>query len=73
MELHIGPMRNNNTRMFRAIGPDTGYDSIDDQPVARRLSRFLDSLEDESALPRTILFTLNPCDNYVLGTMLGNF
>ncbi len=73
MELHIGPMRNNNTRMFNTIGPDTGFDSIDDQPVARKLSRFLDSLDREDSLPRTILFTLNPRDNYVLGSMLGNF
>ena len=73
MELHIGPMRNNNSRMFEAIGPDTGFDSIDDQPVARRLSRFLDSLDRENALPRTIIFTLNPRDNYVFGAMLGNF
>lgn len=73
MELHIGPMRNNNTRMFNSLGPDAGYDSIDDQPVARGLSRFLDSLETEGALPRTVLFTLNPRDNYVFGSMLGNF
>ena len=73
MELHIGPMRNNNTKMFRAIGPDTGYDSIGDWPVALQLSRFLDSLAAEDALPRTILFCLNPRDNYVLGSMIGNF
>ena len=73
MELHIGPMRNNNAKMFRAIGPDTGYDSIGDWPVALQLSRFLDSLAAEDALPRTILFALNPRDNYVLGSMIGNF
>ncbi len=73
MELHIGPMRNNNRRMFEAIGPDTGYDSIDDQLVARKLSRFLDSLDYEGSLPRTVIFTLNPRDNYVFGSMLGNF
>jgi glucuronate isomerase len=66
-------MRNNNTAMFKKIGPDTGYDSIDDTEIAQPLSRFLDSLEVESKLPKTILFTLNPKDNYVLGSMLGNF
>ena len=73
MEIHIGAMRNNNTKMFRLLGPDTGYDSIDDAPVAVGLSRFLDSLAVEDSLPKTILFCLNPKDNYVLGSMLGNF
>ncbi len=73
MEIHIGPMRNNNTRMFNKLGPDTGYDSIADNEVAFKLSRLLDSLDVEECLPKTVLFTLNPKDNYVLGTMLGNF
>ncbi len=73
MEIHIGPMRNNNTRMFRKLGPDTGFDSIADNEVAFKLSRLLDSLDVENSLPKTVLFTLNPKDNYVLGTMLGNF
>jgi glucuronate isomerase len=73
MELHIGPMRNNNTKMFEKIGADAGFDSLDDQLIARKLSRFLDSLAAENNLPRTVLFTLNPNDNYVLGSMLGNF
>lgn len=73
MEMHIGPMRNNNAKMFGKLGPDAGYDSIDDGAVAQKLSRLLDSLDAENALPRTILFTLNPKDNYVLGSMLGNF
>ncbi|NLP48849.1 MAG: glucuronate isomerase [Clostridiales bacterium] len=73
MEIHIGAMRNNNKLMFERLGPDTGYDSIADHEIAHKLSRFLDSLAYESALPRTVLFTLNPKDNYVLGTMLGNF
>ena len=73
MELHIGPMRNNNRKMFEAIGPDTGFDSLDDQQIAAPLSRFLDSLAYQDLLPKTILFTLNPKDNYVLGSMLGNF
>ena len=73
MELHIGPMRNNNTKMFEKIGADAGFDSLDDRLIARKLSRFLDSLAAEDNLPRTVLFTLNPKDNYVLGSMLGNF
>ena len=73
MELHIGPMRNNNTLMFNRIGPDAGFDSIDDREIAGKLSRFLDCLAVKEKLPKTVLFTLNPKDNYVLGTMLGNF
>ena len=73
MELHMGAMRNNNARMFASLGPDTGFDSIADDQMAYKLSRLLDSLDAENALPRTVLFTLNPKDNYVLGAMLGNF
>ncbi|MBQ5994700.1 MAG: glucuronate isomerase [Clostridia bacterium] len=73
MELHIGAMRNNNTKMFQKLGPDTGYDSVDDYAIAQGLSRFMDSLEAKGKLPKTVLFTLNPKDNFVLGTMLGNF
>ncbi|MFY9177174.1 MAG: glucuronate isomerase [Caldicoprobacterales bacterium] len=73
MQLHIGAMRNNNTRMFRQLGPDIGFDSIHDHNIAYNLSRFLDALDVENALPRTILYTLNPKDNYVLATMTGNF
>ena len=73
MEIHIGPMRNNNSKMFSRLGPDTGFDSIADCEIAHNLSRLLDSLDVENSLPRTVLFTLNPKDNYVLGTMLGNF
>ncbi len=73
MELHIGPMRNNNTKIFSSVGPDAGCDSIDDRLIAGKLSRFLDSLDRENSLPKTILFTLNPRENYVIGSMLGNF
>ena len=73
MELHIGPMRSNNARMLRAIGPDTGFDSVGDWPVAYTLSRFLDSLDEGGQLPKTVLFNINPRDSYVLGTMIGNF
>ena len=73
MQLHSGAQRNNNTRCFRALGPDTGFDSISDRPQARALARFLDRLDLENALPKTILYNLNPADNYVYATMLGNF
>jgi len=73
MRLHIGAMRYNNTNMYKKLGPDTGYDSINDLCIAEPLSRFMDSLEVDDCLPKTILYTLNPKDNYVLGTMLGNF
>lgn len=73
MELHLGAMRNNNTKMFERLGADTGFDSVNDYPIAENLSRFMDSLDKEGALPKTVLFALNPKDNTVLGTMLGNF
>jgi glucuronate isomerase len=72
-QLHIGALRNNNTRMFNKLGPDTGFDSVNDFQIAEGLSRILDSLDKKDMLPKTILYTLNPKDNYVLGTMLGNF
>ena len=73
MQLHMGALRNNNTRMFRLLGADTGFDSVHDLCIAKKLSQFLDALELQDQLPKTILYTLNPKDNYVLGTMLGNF
>lgn len=73
MQLHLGPVRNNNTRLARQIGADVGCDSIGDYPQAESLSRFLDRLDTENALPRTILYNVNPADNYVFGTMAGNF
>jgi len=73
MQLHLSALRNNNTKMFNKLGPDTGFDSINDGQVANAVSRLLDSLDKNNALPKTILYTLNPKDNYVLGTMLGNF
>ncbi len=72
-QLHIGALRDNNTRMFRAIGQNTGFDSIDDQPMARPLGRFLDELDETGQLAKTILYNLNPRDNEVLATMAGNF
>ena len=73
MQLHIGALRNNNRKMFEAIGADTGFDSINDLCVAEKLSAFMNDLEYSDALPQTILYTLNPKDNYVLGTMIGNY
>jgi glucuronate isomerase len=73
MQLHLGALRNNNTRLLSALGADTGFDSIGDFSQAQALSAFLDRLDSDNALPRTILYNLNPADNYVFGTMLGNF
>ncbi|MDD2456573.1 MAG: glucuronate isomerase, partial [Kiritimatiellae bacterium] len=72
-QIHYGAMRDNNTRMFRALGPDTGFDSIGDWHAARPMSRLFDRLEQAGALPRTIIYTLNPRDNDMVATMLGNF
>ncbi|MFI3253757.1 MAG: glucuronate isomerase [Eubacteriales bacterium] len=73
MQYHIGPMRNNSSRMFTKIGADTGFDSINDGPCAVDLSRLLDSMDQSDQLPKTILYCLNPADNAVLASMLGNF
>ncbi|HZG73341.1 MAG TPA: glucuronate isomerase [Chondromyces sp.] len=73
MQLHMGAMRNNNTRMKEKVGPDTGFDSIGNSINAEGLSRFLDALDREGKLPRTVLFNLNPRDNEVLAGMMGNF
>ena len=73
MQLHLGALRNNNSRMFGLLGADAGFDSMNDLCIAEKLSAFMNSLEVDDALPKTILYTMNPKDNYVLGTMLGNF
>ncbi len=73
IQYHIGPMRNNSTRMFNKLGADAGFDSINDGPVASDLSKLLDSMDKTNELPRTILYCLNPADNAVLASMLGNF
>ena len=73
MEVHIGALRNNNSLMFEKLGPDVGFDSIDDREIAKPLSQFLNALCKEEKLPKTILFNLNDKDNVVLATMLGNF
>ena len=64
MQLHIGALRNNNPPMFKKLGPDVGFDSINDLCIAEKLSAFLGSLENGGYLPKTILYTLNPKDNY---------
>lgn len=73
MQIHIGALRNNSKRMYKSIGVDTGFDSIHDETFAAELSLFLDDLDTTDELPKTILYVLNPRDNYVIGTMLGNF
>jgi glucuronate isomerase len=73
MQLHLGAMRNNNSKMYNALGVDVGFDSINDLAIAENLSKLLNSLDSCNSLPKTILYTLNPKDNYVLGTMAGNF
>ena len=72
-QLHLGPIRNTNTRMFKALGPDSGFDSVGDQPMARPLARFLDRLDREEKLTRTVLYTINPAANMMIATMTGNF
>ncbi|MCW0482934.1 glucuronate isomerase [Gaoshiqia sediminis] len=72
-QLHIGAQRNNNTRLFKRLGPDTGFDSIGDKPVAEPLAKLLDRLDMENKLCKTILYNLNPRDNELYATMLGNF
>ena len=64
---------NNNTAIFHRYGPDVGFDSVLDAPVARNLSRLMDLQNNQGQLPKTILYALNPAANYAIGTMLGNF
>lgn len=72
-QYHIGAIRNNNTLMYNTLGPDTGFDSIGDAAYAEPLARYLDNLLSKGRLTRTILYNLNPKDNEVMATMLGNF
>lgn len=72
-QLHLGALRNNNTRLLKQLGPDTGFDSIGDFPQAQALAAYLNRLDQDNALPKTIIYNLNPADNYVFATMLGNF
>jgi glucuronate isomerase len=72
-QFHLGAMRNNSTRVMRTLGPDTGFDSIGDYPQAAGLARLLDRLDSTNQLCKTIIYNLNPADNEVIATMLGNF
>ena len=72
-QLHLGALRNNNSRMMNELGPDTGFDSIGDFEMARPLSRLLDRLDAEDQLPRIVLYNSNPRDNELFATMIGNF
>jgi len=72
-QLHLGARRNTNSRMLARTGPDTGFDSIGDFPQVHGLARFLDALERENALPKMILYNVNPIHNYAFATMAGNF
>ena len=72
-QFHLGALRNNNARMTRILGPDTGWDSIGDYSQAKTLSSFLNALDAKDKLTKTILYNLNPSDNEVLATMIGNY
>ncbi|MEY4777580.1 MAG: glucuronate isomerase [Bacteroidota bacterium] len=72
-QFHLGALRNNNTRMLNQLGPDTGWDSIGTFDQGKALSTFLNGLDTRNKLTKTILYNLNPADNEVLATMVGNF
>lgn len=72
-QFHYGAIRNNNSKMFKLLGPDTGFDSIGEFNTAKSCARFLDKLNTRGKLTKTILYNLNPCANEVIATMLGNF
>lgn len=72
-QLHLGAIRNSNTRLHREAGPDTGFDSIGDFQQGPSLCKYLDLLDSTGELPKTILYNLNPADNYLFATMAGNF
>ncbi|MGB3587926.1 MAG: glucuronate isomerase [Tunicatimonas sp.] len=72
-QFHLGALRNNNSRALKNLGPDTGFDSIGDFSQAQKLSRFFNRLDSTNQLTKTIIYNLNPSDNYLIGTMIGNF
>jgi glucuronate isomerase len=72
-QFHLGALRNNNTRLLTKLGPDTGFDSIGDFSQARAISKFLNKLDTEDKLAKTIIYNLNPNDNELMATMIGNF
>lgn len=73
MQFHINAARNNSSRMFGKLGPDTGFDSINDSAVAYPLAKLLDALDKDDLLPKTIVYSLNAKDNDVLGSIIGSF
>ncbi len=72
-QFHYGAIRNNNTRLFNQLGPDTGFDSIGTFNTAKAMSKFLNRLDTNNKLAKTILYNLNPADNEMIATMIGNF
>jgi len=72
-QYHLGALRNNNSRMLKQLGPDTGWDSVGDFSQARALAKFLDRLDRDNKLAKTIIYNLNPADNELFATMIGNF
>jgi glucuronate isomerase len=72
-QLHLGALRNNNSRMFRTLGPDTGWDSIGNFTEASALAKYLDRLDIQNKLTKTIIYNLNPADNELMAAMIGNF
>jgi glucuronate isomerase len=72
-QLHLGALRGTNSRLLKQLGPDTGFDSIGDFPQCQALAVYLDRLDAESSLPKTIIYNLNPADNYAFAAMIGNF
>ena len=73
MQLHYGVRRDNNTRIYKALGPDTGFDCINSVNCSEQLAAFLDALAQTDELPRTILYSINPIDNAAIGTIIGCF
>ena len=73
LQIHTGAIRNNNERAFAELGPDAGFDSINDPKISENINRLLNALDKTDELPKTILYSLNPNDNYTLATCMGNF
>ncbi len=72
-QLHYGAIRNNNSRMYKKLGANSGFDSIGDFEIAKPMARFFDKLDVNNQLAKTIIYNINPCDNELIATMLGNF
>ena len=73
MQLHLNVIRNTNKKMFSYMGADTGFDIVNDSKIAHALAGILNALEEEGKLPKTVIYSLNPADYYVIGTILGSF